>query len=96
MLEENVISTRPKRRIDLQPFAINEAYQQKSYAQNYKKTYKRLIHELLYDATCFFTSNTASGIKKEYKQPCKELSIKNFAISLHAQTSAFAKFSSPK
>jgi len=94
MLEEDVISTRPRRRIELQPFAVDEAYQQKSYAQNYEETCKRLVRELLYDAACFFISNAASGIKGQYKQPSEELSIKNFAISLHARASAFAKFSS--
>lgn len=96
MLEEDLVSTRPRKRIELQPFAVDKAYQQNSYAQNYEETCKRMVRELLYDAACFFVSNAASGIKGEYKQPSEELSIKNFAISLHARASAFAKFSSPK
>ena len=93
MLEEHLISTRPRKRIELQPFAVDEAYQQKSYAQNYEETCKRLVRELLYDAACFFVSNAASGIKGEYRQPSEELSIRNFAISLHARAAAFARLS---
>ena len=95
MLEEDLVSTRPRKRIELQPFAVDEAYQQNSYVQNYEETCKRMVRELLYDAACFFVSDAASGIKGKYKQPSEELSIKNFAISLHARASAFAKFSSP-
>jgi hypothetical protein len=50
-----------------------------------------MVRELLYDAACFFTSNAAEGINGQFKQPNKELSIKNFAISLHAKAAAFAK-----
>lgn len=96
MLEEAVISTRPRKRIELQPFAVDKAFQEKSYAQNYEETCKRLVRELFYDAACFFVSNAASGIKGEYKQPSAELSIKNFAISLHARAAAFARLSPGK
>ena len=90
MLEEAEISTRPRRRIDLQPFAVDEAYQVKSYAQNYEETCKRLVREMLYDAACFFVSNAAAGMKGKFRQPSDELSIRNFAISLHARAAAFA------
>ena len=50
-----------------------------------------MVRELLYDATCFFTSNAKSGKRGEFRQPSEELSIKNFAISLHARAAAFAK-----
>ena len=93
MLEEHIVSMRPRKPIDLQPFPVDEIFQQKSYAQNYEETCKRLVREMLYDAACFFISNPVSGIKGEYKQPSEELSIKNFAISLHARAAAFARLS---
>jgi hypothetical protein len=50
-----------------------------------------MVRELLYDAACFFTSNAADGAKGKFKEPNKELGIRNFAISLHARAAAFAK-----
>jgi len=50
-----------------------------------------LVRELLYDSACFFTSNAVSGKRGEFKQPSEELSIKNFAISLHARAAAFTR-----
>ena len=52
---------------------------------------ERLVRDRLYDAACFFTSNARTGKQGEYKEPNQELSIKNFAISLHARAAAFAR-----
>ena len=51
---------------------------------------ERLVRDRLYDAACFFTSNADTGKRGEYKEPHEELSIRNFAISLHARAAAFA------
>lgn len=91
MLEECPDSLRPKRRIQLSPYSVDSEFQERSYAQNYEEVCRRLVRELLYDAACFFTSNAKSGKRGEFKQPSEELSIKNFAISLHARAAAFAK-----
>jgi len=91
MLEEAPISLRPKRRKKLPLFKIDEAFQERSYAQSGEEFCRRLVRELLYDAACYFTSNEKSGKRGEFKQPSEELSIRNFAISLHARAAAFAK-----
>lgn len=91
MLEEHEKSVRPTQRINLDPFKVDEAFQQLSYAKRYELVCERLVRERLYDAACFFTSNARSGIRGVYAQPSHELSIRNFAISLHARAGAFAK-----
>lgn len=91
MLEECPESLRPKRQVTLSPFKIDEIFQGRSYAENYEETCRRLVRELLYDAACFVTSNAKSGKLGKFAQPSEELSIRNFAISLHARATAFAK-----
>lgn len=91
MLEEHVKSSRPTKRIDLVPFKVDEAFQGLSYAKRYEMVCERLVRERLYDAACFFTSNAKDGLRGVYGQPSKELSIRNFAVSLHARASAFSK-----
>ncbi len=91
MLEEDEKSMRPTRRISLSPFGLDEAFQQRSYARRYELVCERLVRERLYDAACFFTSNSRKGARGEYSQPNEELSIRNFAISLHARAAAFSK-----
>lgn len=91
MLEEHEKSIRPTRRIDLEPFSVDEAFQELSYAARYELVCERLVRELLYDAACFLTSNAKTGIRGVCKQPNQELSIGNFAISLHARAAAFAR-----
>jgi len=91
MLEEVEKSVRPTRRIDLKPYGVEEAFQELSYAKRYELVCERLVRELLYDAACFFTSTAKAGVRGAYDQPNQELSIRNFAISLHARAAAFAK-----
>jgi hypothetical protein len=50
-----------------------------------------MVREMLYDSACFFTSNAKDGMRRKFKEPNEELSIKNFARSLHAKAAAFAK-----
>lgn len=60
-----------------------------SYAKRYELVCERLLRERLYDAACFFTSNAEAGLLGGFTEPNPELSLKNFAISLHARVSAF-------
>lgn len=91
MLEETPTSMRLTRRITLKPYNIDEAFQERSYAKRYELVCERLVRDRLYDAACFFTSNAESGSRGQYREPNDELSIKNFAISLHARAVAFAR-----
>jgi len=91
MLEETPTSVRPTKRIALTPYRVDEAFQERSYAKRYELVCERLVRDRLYDAACFFTSNTVSGRRGGYNEPNTELSIKNFAISLHARAAAFAR-----
>jgi len=91
MLEEKRESLTPTRRIHLEPYKVDDEFQELSYARRYEVVCQRMVRELLYDAACFFTSNSAEGLKGKFKQPNSELSIKNFAASLHARAAAFAK-----
>lgn len=91
MLEETPTSMRPTQRISLKPYNIDEAFQERSYAKRYELVCERLVRDRLYDAACFFTSNSDAGRRGEYREPNNELSIKNFAISLYARTAAFAR-----
>ena len=77
--------------ITLKPYKVDEAFQKRSYAKRYELVCERLVRDRLYDAACFFTSNAQTGKRGEYKEPNQELSIKNFAISLHARAAAFAR-----
>lgn len=91
MLEDQDKSTRPTKHIDLKPFGVDEAFQGLSYAKRYELVCERLVRELHYDAACFFTSNAKTGIRGAFNQPSPELSIRNFAISLHARAAAFVR-----
>ncbi len=90
MLEERPASLRPTKRITLKPYTVDEAFQERSYAKRYELMCERLVRDRLYDGACFFTSNSDSGKSGVYKEPNDELSIRNFAISLHARATAFA------
>lgn len=91
MLEETPMSMRPTQRITLNPYKVDEAFQERSYAKRYELVCERLVRDRLYDAACFFTSNALAGKRGDYREPNPELSIKNFAISLHARAAAFAR-----
>ena len=94
MLQETVGSTSPTRRVELSPFSVDLEFQTRSYAKRYELVCERLLREKLYDATCFFTSNSVTGVKGDYVQPNEELSIVKFARSLYGCASAFAQIRS--
>lgn len=91
MLEETPTSMRPTQRIVLNPYKVDAAFQERSYAKRYELVCERLVRDRLYDAACFFTSNADTGKRGHYREPNSELSIKNFAISLHSRAAAFAR-----
>lgn len=91
MLEETPASLRPTKRITIKPYNVDEMFQERSYAKRYELVCERLVRDRLYDAACFFTSNAKGGKRGEYREPSDELSIRNFAISLHARAAAFAQ-----
>ena len=91
MLEERDASVRPTKPILLKPYRVDEAFQTRSYAKRYELVCERLVRDRLYDAACFFTSTAQTGKRGDYNEPNEELSIKNFAISLHARATAFAR-----
>jgi hypothetical protein len=91
MLEETAKSTRSTKKIKLSPYAVDEEFQERSYAKRYELVCERLVRDRLYDAACFFTSNVKAGRRGKYSEPNKELSIGNFAISLYARAAAFAQ-----
>jgi hypothetical protein len=91
MLEETPMSMRPTKRIVLKPYNVDAAFQERSYAKRYELVCERLVRDRLYDAACFFTSNAIGGKRGEYREPNEELSLRNFAISLHARAAAFAQ-----
>lgn len=91
MLEECPQSLRPTKRIELEPYAVGDSFQGLSYAKRYELVCLRMVRELLYDAACFFTSNSTDGAAGKFTQPSRELAIRNFAASLHSRAAAFAK-----
>jgi hypothetical protein len=91
MLEDAETALRPTRRIELSPYPVDAAFQELSYARRYAEVCRRLVRERLYDAACFFTSNARDGMKGGYGEPDPELGIRNFAVSLAARATAFAR-----
>lgn len=91
MLEETENSLRTTRHIELSPYPVDAAFQELSYARRYVEVCRRLLRERLYAAVCFFTSNARDGVKGNYREPDPELGIRNFAVSLAARASAFAR-----
>ena len=69
---------------------MDDEFQTLSYAKRYELVCERLVRERLYDAACFVTSDAKKGVKGHFDEPNKELSIRNFAISLYARAAAFA------
>jgi len=91
MLQDSPGSSEPTKRINLEPYPVDETFQELSYAKRYEEVCLRLVRERLYDSACFFTSNSVGGLSGKFSQPNPELAIQNFAVSLHARASAFAQ-----
>lgn len=91
MLEAAEKSTAATKATELDPFAADPVFRSLSYAGRYEETCRRLVRARLYDAACFFTSTAKDGKKGLYVEPSAELSIRQFAISLHACAAAAAQ-----
>ncbi len=91
MLEERAASLRSTKSVRLEPYAVDQAFQELSYADRYQLVCSRMVRERLYDSACFFTSTSTQGMLGKFAQPNAELSIRNFAVSLHSRAAAFAK-----
>ncbi|MCK4547601.1 MAG: hypothetical protein KAW17_09190 [Candidatus Eisenbacteria sp.] len=50
-----------------------------------------MVRERLYNSACFLLSNKSGGRRGKFRQPSDELSFRNFAASLTAHATAFAK-----
>lgn len=49
------------------------------------------MRERLYDTTCLILTDKTGGLKGRFTEPNSEFSFANFAISLSAHASAYAK-----
>lgn len=90
MLQEHESSVRDTGEINLMPFAVDPAFQRRSYSKRYELVCERLVRERLYDAACFLTSREDTGRDGTYTQPNPEIGIVPFARSLHAHAAAAA------
>lgn len=73
-------------------FAVFREFRASSYADRYRIFCQKLVRERLYDATCLILSDPKQGLTAAYTEPAAEISFKNFATSLTAHATAFAKF----
>lgn len=91
MLEDAPGSTRASKPKKLAHYPMRTEFQGISYARRYEIFCERLVRERHYDATCLLMSNFSSGSEGKYSEPNAELAFRNFAASLSARASAFAK-----
>lgn len=90
LLEETPKSTSPVR-VDEPHFEVFPEFKETSYARRYELFCERLMRERLYDATCLILSDKTGGLKGRFTEPNSEFSFANFATSLSAHASAYAK-----
>ena len=90
LLEETPKSTSPVR-VDEPHFEVFPEFKETSYARRYELFCERLMRERLYDATCLILSDKTGGLKGRFTEPNPEFSFANFATSLSAHASAYAK-----
>lgn len=90
MLEDAPGSTEPLRPVSLPHYPMRSEFVGATYARRYEIFCQRLVRERLYDAACFLMSSKEEGIKGRYFEPNRELSFRNFAMSLSARAAAVA------
>ena len=78
-------------RVDEPHFEVFPEFKEASYARRYELFCERLMRERLYDATCLILSTKMAGLKGRFTEPNSEFSFANFAASLSAHASAYAK-----
>ena len=90
LLEEAAGSTTPVKSTESH-FKVFPEFVGASYAKRYELLLLRLLRERLYDGACLILATRRGGVKGELKEPSSELSFRNFATSLVAHATAFAK-----
>ena len=83
-------STRPVR-IDEPHFKTFDEFHGASYSDRCEKMCQKFVRERLYQAASFMLSDEERGLEGYYSEPLEECSFKNFAASLIAHASAFAR-----
>lgn len=94
LLEDAPGSTRPGKIKPLPHYPLRSEFKNVSYARRYEIFCERLVRERFYDATCLLMSGAQAGLSGSCSEPNVELSFRNFATSLLARASAFAKLKS--
>lgn len=72
-------------------FPVLPEFRGTTYAERYQLFCQKLVKERHYDAACFLMSGKQAGITGEYLEPSPELNFEQFARSLVAGVSRFAK-----
>jgi len=90
LLEEAPGSTRPVR-VSEPHFKVFDVFRNASYAQRYEILLTRLIRERMYDAACLLMSGREAGLEGRYREPVRELSFRNFAMSFVEKALAFTR-----
>lgn len=72
-------------------FNVFEEFRGASYIQRYTLLCQKLVRERLYDGACLLVSDRAEGLDGNYSEPSEEVGFRNFAASLMAKASAFAR-----
>lgn len=90
MLEDAPGSTAPVR-VKQPHFAVFPEFVQASYAKRYEVLLTKLVRSRLYDAACLLMSSRVDGAKGKYREPCDELSFRNFVTSLLGRAIAVAQ-----
>jgi Restriction endonuclease XhoI len=75
------------KRLDV--FEVDPLFQNKSYAERYALTCKRLVEQGLYDATCFIISDHVRGQTGYYRELTSDSGITQFADALSAHVATF-------
>jgi len=90
LLEETPKSTSAVR-VDEPHFEVFPEFKETSYARRYELFCERLMRERLYDRDCLILSDKTGGLKGRFTEPNPEFGFANFATSLSAHASAYAK-----
>lgn len=95
MLLEDTPKSQAPVRVSEPHFGVFSEFKKASYAKRYELFCERLVRERLYDATCLLLSGRNNGVNGGYSEPNTELDFTNFATSLSAHATAFAKMRKP-
>ena len=71
-------------------FDVLAEFKEASYMRRYELLCRKLVRERIYEAAAFLAAAADTGVRGEYTEPARDLSIANFAASLTAHVGAFA------